>query len=181
MNLSRQTRTLASVCGLFSVVHGTTAVSATPPEACSLLSASEVTKISGDDATISFNNTKVDEKGTTISLCVYSTSRRGPNLAVTLRLHTYKSEAEAREFMTKYGDKKAYGTSFKEERGDVIAPDKVAGLPGVFHSLNGGGEMSTQKGNLVISAGVTRTGADGKRTADREKSRSMLAALLAKL
>lgn len=181
MRLNHRNNFIPSVFVCSMLLLGSGAAMAAPAELCSLLSASEVAKIIGNEAPIVANTSKVDEKGTTISLCVYSAMRRPPLNAATLRLHTFKSAAAAQEFMKSYGDVKSYGSAIKPERGDVIEQDKAAGMPAIFQNIHGRGEMSAIKGNKVISAGVTHTSADGKQTAERGLSRTLLAAMLGKL
>ena len=143
------------------------------PEACSLLSTSEVARITGDESPILVNN--VTAKG---SVCIYSANRDG-STAASVTINILESASEAQKKLELVGDVNNYKTLL--EPGDKIEPDRVAGMPAVFQIIHGSAYMHVVKGSLMITAAVNRVFSSGKKEPNRERSRSLLAAVLGKL
>jgi hypothetical protein len=157
---------------LFLGSHG---AAAGPPEACSLLSPSEVAKITGDEAPI-FSKT-VQPKG---SVCVYA-AKRSPNTTADVNIMLFESAAKAQEVLKQLSDLESYKKLKLLKPGDTIESDKVAGMPAVFQLVQGVARMFVVKGNMIIAAGVNRVWSDGKMQPDRARSRLLLAAAVGKL
>ncbi len=148
---------------------------AVTPEACSLLSPSEVAKITGDEASIVANNVQP-----TGSVCVYGPKRRAGTSA-SVRIQAFESAAGAQEQLKRYGDVEGYRKRNLLKPGDKMESDKVAGMPALFQIVQGAASMYVVRGNLLVAAGVNRASSDGKIEPNRERSRSLLAAAIGKL
>jgi hypothetical protein len=160
------------------------ATSAAAEEACAVLSPQEVAKaIGAGDMTLMVQTTKAytgeqynlskGMGGVSVALCIYTTA--GSTTTATVRVHSFESAAAAQEFMKRSGDIKN-GPS--PTPGDVAEPDKLGSVPAIFQRIHGNGSMMIGKGAKVISAGVAYRPA--QTPLDRERSRSLLAAELAK-
>ena len=154
---------------------GSHVAAAGAPDACSLLSPSEVAKITGDEAPILVNN--VQAKG---SVCIYG-AKRQVNTSANVRILLFESTTEAQNGLKRYGDLESYKKQGVLKPGDTIEPDKVAGMPAVFQIVGGAASMYVVKGSMIIAAGVNRVSSDGKVEPNRERSRSLLAAAVGKL
>jgi len=152
---------------------GSHAAVAGPPEACSLLSSSEVAKITGDDAPILTNLVQPKD-----SQCTYA-AKRSPNTTAIVGISLFDSAAKAQERLKLLGNLESYKKLLKP--GDTIEADRVAGIPAVFQSVHGRATMFVVKGNMVVAAGVIRVWSDGRMEPDRARSRSLLAAAVGKL
>ena len=152
---------------------GSHPAAAGPPEACSLLSPSEVAKITGDEAPIHTKSVQPNSSG-----CVYA-AKRSPNTTADVSIALFDSAAKAQEGLKRLGDLENYKKVLKP--GDTIEPDRVAGMPAVFQVLHGPAHMYVVKGNMIVSAGVNRVWSDGKIEPDRARSRSLLEAAVGKL
>jgi hypothetical protein len=160
---------------------GSTAVAA---DACAALSPQDVAKaIGAGDMTLMIQTTKAytgDQYnlskgmgGVMVALCIYTIA--GSTTTATVRVHSFESAAAAQEFMKRSGDIK---NAPSPKPGDIAEPDKVGNEPAVFQRIHGNGSMMIGKGAKVISAGVAYRPA--QTPLDRESSRSLLAAELAK-
>ena len=158
---------------LLTLCLGSHVAAADPPAACSLLSSSEVAKITGDDAPILTNIANPDA-----SQCTYA-AKRSPNTTAIVGISRFDSAAKAQERLNLLGDLESYKKLLKA--GDTIEPDRVAGMSAVFQSIHGRATMFIVKGSMVVSAGVVRVWSDGKMEPDRARSRLLLAAAVGKL
>ena len=173
MSVSLRPESFMATFVLLMQLLGSHVAAADPPAACSLLSPSEVAKVTGDEAPILVNS--VQPKG---SVCTYS-AKRSPNTAASVVIRVFESATKAQEGLKLYGDLESYKKVLKP--GDTIESDRVAGIPAVFQMVRGTANMFVVKGNMIVSAGVNRVWSDGKTEPDRERSRSLLAAAVAKL
>ena len=173
MNVQPRKTSLVLAFAFLMQLLGSHAVVAGPPEACSLLSSSEVAKITGDDAPILTNIANPND-----SQCTYA-AKRSPNTTAIVGISRFDSAAKAQERLKLLGDLESYKKLLKP--GDTIEPDRVAGMPAVFQSIHGRATMFIVKGSMVVSAGVVRVWSDGKMEPDRVRSRSLLAAAVGKL
>jgi hypothetical protein len=143
-------------------------------DACTLVPATEVAQIIGNDAPIFRQQPPTDRDGVRVSSCVYQQARGAGNTG-NVQFNIYDSAAAAEAGLKKYVDAMV-------KLGATTEADTAGRVPATFVTTRrGSGEMYVVKGNVLLGAGVATVSPDGKVMPLRDRSRALLAAALSKL